>query len=282
MLDMNEKTIETNNLPENVENAHDEVLVDIDHVSMCYKILIEKVDNIKEYFIKFLKRKIKYKQLWALKDVSLQVKRGESLGIIGRNGAGKSTLLKLIAGVLDPTEGHITTKGNIVPLLRLGAGFDMNAAGRENIYLNGAMMGYSRKEMDKKMDTILKFADLGDFIDVPLKNYSSGMISILGFSIAVDVDPDILLVDEVLSVGDAAFREKCAKKIAELQKKGCTFIIVSHDMNTLQRMCQKVVWINKNKIEAYGDAKEVIEKYKQYCIDYPERDNTPSKWIRDK
>jgi len=259
----------------------DDVLVDIDHVSMCYKILVEKVDNMKEFFIKFLKRRLKYKQLWALKDIDLKVKKGESLGVIGRNGAGKSTLLKLIAGVLDPTEGHITTKGNIVPLLKLGAGFDMNANGRENVYLNGAMMGYSRKEMDAKMESILKFADLGEFIDVPLKNYSSGMVSILGFSIAVDVNPDVLLVDEVLSVGDAAFRAKCANKIAELQEKGCTFIIVSHDLNTITKMCQKVVWINKNRIEEYGDAKEVVEKYRQFCIDFPERDNTSSKWIRD-
>ncbi|MBQ7652782.1 MAG: ABC transporter ATP-binding protein [Clostridia bacterium] len=273
---MNEELRETN---ENIEKES-EVLVDVRDVSMCYKILVEKVDNLKEYVVKLLKRKIKYKELWALKDVSLQVKRGVSLGIIGRNGAGKSTLLKLISGVLEPTEGEIITKGNIVPLLKLGAGFDKNATGRENIYLNGAMMGYSRKEMDEKMDSILAFADLGTDIDLPLKNYSSGMVSILGFSIAVDVNPDILIVDEVLSVGDAPFREKCAKKIKELQEKGTTFIIVSHDQSTILRMCQEAVWINNNRIADFGDTKTVMDEYNQYCKEHPERDNSQSKYAR--
>ena len=264
---------------ENIQDEND-VLVDVRNVSMCYKILVEKVDNLKEYVVKLFKRRIKYKQLWALKDISLKVKRGESLGIIGRNGAGKSTLLKLISGVLEPTEGEIVTKGNIVPLLKLGAGFDKNATGRENVYLNGAMMGYSRKEMDEKMENILAFADLGSDIDIPLKNYSSGMVSILGFSIAVDVNPDVLIVDEVLSVGDAPFREKCAKKIKELQDKGCTFIIVSHEQSTIMRMCQKAVWINNNRIADYGDTKTVMENYNNFCKEHPERDNSQAKYGR--
>ena len=184
-----------------------DLLVDVRNVSMQFTMPTERIDNIKEFAIKLIKRKIRYKKLEVLKDVNFSVNRGESLALIGRNGAGKSTLLKIISGIIRPTEGIALTKGNIVPLLKLGAGFDMNATGKENVFLNGAMMGFSHREMLRKYESIVEFSELGEFMNVPLKNYSSGMISRLGFSIAVDVNPDIMLIDEVLGVGDIPFTE---------------------------------------------------------------------------
>ena len=177
----------------------DDVLIDVRNVSMRFNLPAEKIDSLKEYFVKLLKGKLKYKDFWALNDVSFQVKRGESLALIGRNGAGKSTLLKLISGIFEPTKGQIVTRGTIAPLLKLGAGFDYNATGKENVFLNGAILGFSRKEMERKYDSIVEFSELKDFMNVPLKNYSSGMLTRLGFSIAVDVHPDILLIDEILA-----------------------------------------------------------------------------------
>lgn len=248
-------------------------LIQINNLSMRYKLPLEKVDNLKEYFIKKFKRQLKYKDFWVLNDINLTVKEGESLALIGRNGAGKSTLLRLIAGIMEPTKGYIETNGNLVPLLKLGAGFDGNATGRENIFLNGALLGFSKKEMEAKFDSIVKFSELEKFINIPLKNYSSGMLTRLGFAIAVDVKPDILLIDEILAVGDLPFQQKCAKKIEDLQKNGTTFIIVTHSMNQVEKLCQKCLWLKNGKAFMYGDAKEVSTAFKLDCEKNPTREN---------
>ena len=197
---------------ETLFDRDDSILVDVRGVSMKYRMPSEKIDSLKEYCIKLVQGKLHYKTFEALKEINLQVRRGESLALIGRNGAGKSTLLRIIAGIIEHTSGYVRTRGNMVPLLKLGAGFDYNATGKENVFLNGAMLGFSRKEMLKKYDSIVEFAELGDFMNVPLKNYSAGMMSKLGFAIAVDVNPDLLLIDEILSVGDAVFQKKCARR----------------------------------------------------------------------
>lgn len=242
-----------------------DLLVDAKNVCMQFKMPSERIDNIKEFAIKLIKRKIKYKKFDVLKNVDFSVSRGESLALIGRNGAGKSTLLKIIAGIITPTDGFVLTKGNVVPLLKLGAGFDMNASGKENIFLNGAMMGFSHREMQKKYDSIVAFSELEDFINAPLKNYSSGMISRLGFAIAVDVNPDLMLIDEVLGVGDIPFRNKCAAKIDELKCGGTTFIVVSHSMSQIMTLCQKAVYLENGSIKMQGDVKEVAKAYVADC-----------------
>lgn len=244
------------------ENVLDkDVLIDVQNISMKFRMPTEKIDSLKEYVIRFLKRTLKYKEFRALEDVTFQVKRGESLALIGRNGAGKSTLLRIIAGIIEPTSGSVRTQGSMVPLLRLGAGFDYNADGKENVFLNGAMLGFSRKEMERKYDSIVDFAELHDFMNVPLKNYSSGMMARLGFAIAVDVQPDILLIDEVLAVGDGKFREKCAKRIDQLKENGTTFIVVSHSMEQVRRLCDKAVYLKKGKKIAAGDVESIIKMY---------------------
>ncbi len=257
-----------NNNTQNMPNIlYQETLIDVRAVSMRFKMPEEKIDNIKEYVIKFLKRKLKYLDFWVLNDINLTVKRGESLALIGRNGAGKSTLLRLIAGIMTPTKGSIYTKGVMAPLLKLGAGFDFDASGRENIFLNGAILGYGKREMQAKFDRIVEFSGLKEFIEVPLKNYSSGMLTRLGFSIAVDVKPDILLIDEILAVGDAPFQKKCADKIRELQQDGVTFIVVSHSMQQIKRLCQKAVWLKDGRIKMYGDCHTVADAYIEDCKD---------------
>ncbi len=243
---------------------NEEVLISIKDIFMHYRMPTERIDNIKEFAVKLLKRKVQYKDYWVLKGINLEVKRGESLGLIGTNGAGKSTLLRIIAGIMDGTSGSVTTKGNIVPLLKLGAGFDQNATGRENIFLNGAIMGYTKKEMQQKYDSIVEFAELKEFMDTPLKNYSSGMLARLGFAIAVDISPDIVLVDEVLAVGDASFQKKCANRIAELQKSGATFIVVSHNNAKIIELCQKTAWLKDGKIHMYGDSRTVCTAYNNF------------------
>jgi ABC-type polysaccharide/polyol phosphate transport system ATPase subunit len=243
----------------------EDILIDVRDVSMRFRLPAEKIDSLKEYFIKLVKGKIKHKDFWVLNDINLQVRKGESLAIIGRNGAGKSTLLRLIAGIMQPTTGTIRTKGVMAPLLNLGAGFDTNATGRENIFLNGAILGFSKKEMEQKYDGIVEFSELEKFMDVPIKNYSSGMLARLGFSIAVDVSPDILIVDEILSVGDAPFRKKCNIRIKELQEKGATFIVVSHSMQTVCQLCNRAVWIGDGTIVQYGDVDTVTAAYTEWC-----------------
>ena len=242
-----------------------DLLIDVHEVGMNFRMPSERIDNIKEFCIKLVQGKLHYKDFHALNGVNLQVRQGESLGLIGRNGAGKSTLLKIIAGVIEPTEGYVQTKGNMVPLLKLGAGFDPNATGRENVYLNGAMLGFSKKEMQKKYDHIVEFAELEKFMETPLKNYSSGMITRLGFAIAVDINPDILLIDEVLAVGDAPFRQKCAKKINELRDNGTTFIVVSHSMEQIKRLCQNAIYLKNGKIAVAGSVDDVAKIYNEDC-----------------
>ena len=233
----------------------------VDDVSILFNLNKEKVDNIKEYFIKLITRKLHFNEFWALQNISFTVQKGERLGVLGFNGAGKSTLLKTISGVIKPTKGSVKTSGVIAPLLELGAGFDMNYSGRENIYLYGATMGYSRKFIDSKYDEIVEFSELDDFIDVPVKNYSSGMRARLGFAIATAVEPQILILDEVLSVGDAKFRKKSEAKVRSMFDKGITVLFVSHNTKQVLSLCNKAIILDHGKIIAQGDAEEVCALY---------------------
>lgn len=233
----------------------------VEHVGMKFNLSQEKVDDLKDYVIKMLTRRLKFNEFWALKDINFTLNKGDRLGILGLNGAGKSTLLKVIAGVLKATEGSVTTKGKIAPLLELGAGFDQQYTGRENIYLYGAVLGFSKKFLDEKYDEIVKFSELEKFIDVPVKNYSSGMKSRLGFSVATLVEPDILILDEVLSVGDAKFRKKSEKKIMSMFDKGVTVLFVSHSLEQVQRLCNKAILLEKGQIIASGTVDEVSKIY---------------------
>ena len=225
----------------------------VDNVSMKFNLSKEKVDSLKDYIIKSIKKEIKYNEFWALQNVSFTVEKGDRVGILGLNGAGKSTLLKVIAGVFKPTEGTVTKHGKMVPLLELGAGFDPQYTGKENIYLYGAMLGYTKEFIDEKYDEIVKFSELKDFIDVPIKNYSSGMKSRLGFSIATVVSPKILILDEVLSVGDAKFRKKSEKKVLSMFDSGVTVLFVSHSLAQVKRICNKAMILEKGQLIAYGD-----------------------------
>lgn len=239
------------------------VMVKVDHVGMKFNLSQEKVDNLKEYVIKFFKRELKYNEFWALKDISFKVEEGDRLGILGLNGAGKSTLLKVVSGVLKPTEGSVTTKGKIVPLLELGAGFDPQYTGHENIYLYGAMLGYSKEFIDEKYDEIVKFSGIKKFMDVPVKNYSSGMKARLGFSIATVVEPEILILDEVLSVGDKKFKRKSEKKIMSMFDKGVTVLFVSHSLPQVQRLCNKAILLEGGRLIAAGSVEEVSAIYEE-------------------
>lgn len=238
-----------------------DIVVSVEHVSMRFNLGQEKIDNLKEYTIKFLKRQLHYKEFWALTDISLEVKRGEVFGIVGYNGSGKSTLLKVIAGVMKPTQGTVSVKGAMAPLIELGAGFDPNLTGRENIYLNGAILGYKRQYLDEKYDEILSFSELEDFIDVPIKNYSSGMVARLAFSIATLVEPEILIVDEVLSVGDYKFQEKCQDRLKKMIERGVTVLFVSHSIKQVEDLCDRVAWIDRGKLKMVGDSKYVCEMF---------------------
>lgn len=235
--------------------------IEVDHVSMLFHLNRERVDNAKEYVIRFLTRKLHFTKFWALKDVSFKVEKGDRVGVLGFNGAGKSTLLKTIAGVLKPTMGSVKVTGVIAPMLELGAGFDMNYSGAENIYLYGATMGFSRKFIDEKYDEIVEFSELGEFIDAPLKSYSSGMKSRLGFSIATAVKPDVLILDEVLSVGDAAFKDKSEQRILDMMSDGVTVLFVSHSTERVKKICNKAIILTKGQLVAQGDANEICEIY---------------------
>ena len=235
----------------------------VDNVSMKFNLSKEKVDSLKDYIIKSIKKEIKYNEFWALQNVSFTVEKGDRVGILGLNGAGKSTLLKVIAGVFKPTEGSVTKHGKMVPLLELGAGFDQQYTGKENIYLYGAMLGYSKEFIDEKYDEIVKFSELKDFIDVRIKNYSSGMKSRLGFSIATVVSPKILILDEVLSVGDAKFRKKSEKKVLSMFDSGVTVLFVSHSLAQVQRICNKAMILEKGKLIAYGDIDTISKQYEK-------------------
>ena len=235
--------------------------IEVDNVSMKFNLSREKVDSLKDYIFKTIKREIQYNEFWALKNVSFSVEKGDRVGILGLNGAGKSTLLKVISGVFKPTEGHVDKHGKMAPLLELGAGFDPQYTGKENIYLYGAMLGYTKKFIDSKYDEIVEFSELQKFMDVPVKNYSSGMKSRLGFSIATVVEPKILILDEVLSVGDAKFRKKSEKKIMSMFDSGVTVLFVSHSLEQVQRLCNKAMILEKGKLIAYGDIAPISEQY---------------------
>jgi len=237
--------------------------IKLEHVGMRFNLSKEKVDSMKEYFIKLLKRELKFDEFWALKDVSFVANKGDRIGVLGLNGAGKSTLMKVIAGVFRPTEGTVTRNGVIAPMIELGAGFDKQYTGAENIYLYGAVLGHSRKFMEEKFDEIVEFSELKEFIDVPLKNYSSGMRARLGFAIATVVKPDILILDEVLSVGDAKFRKKSEKKLMDMMDTGVTVLFVSHNLDQVKRICNKAMILEKGKLLEYGDIDTVAEKYQE-------------------
>ena len=239
----------------------DNYAINVDHITIRFNLANEKVDNLKEYVIKLFKKELMFQEFLALKDVSLKVKRGEAWGIIGTNGSGKSTLLKAISGIIKPYKGTINVHGNIAPLIELGAGFDANLTARENIYLNGTVLGHSRKYMDQHFDEIVKFAGIEDFLDSPIKNFSSGMSARLGFSIATMVQPDILIVDEILSVGDHLFQKKCEKRMHEMLSGGTTLLYVSHSLNTVRTMCDHVLWLNKGSVILAGETQMVCDKY---------------------
>ena len=235
--------------------------VEVKNVSVVFNLNKEKVDNVKEYIIKLLTRKLRFTEFKALDNVSFTIEKGERLGVLGFNGAGKSTLLKTVAGVLKPTAGSVSVEGVIAPLLELGAGFDSNYTGKENIFLYGATMGYSRKYIEERYDEIVEFSELGDFINVPIKNYSSGMRARLGFSIATAVEPEVLILDEVLSVGDAKFKAKSEKKVKSMFAKGVTVLFVSHNTPQVRRLCDKAIILDHGKVIAYGEVNEVCDKY---------------------
>lgn len=243
------------------------IAIKVDHVGMKFNLSQEKVDNLKEYVIKFLKREIKYNEFWALKDVSFTVEEGDRVGILGLNGAGKSTLLKVVSGVLKPTEGKVTTRGKIVPMLELGAGFDPQYTGSENIYLYGAMLGYSKQFIDEKYEEIVDFSGIRRFMDTPVKNYSSGMKARLGFAIATVVEPEILILDEVLSVGDKKFKKKSEKKIKSMFDQGVTVLFVSHSLPQIKRICNKAILLEGGRLIAAGDVEEVAEIYEEKTKD---------------
>lgn len=237
--------------------------IEVDHVSMKFNINKEGVDNAKEYLVRLAKGNLHFSEFWALKDISFSVEKGDRMGVMGFNGAGKSTLLKTIARVLKPTMGSVSVKGVIAPLIELSAGFDPNYSGRENIFLYGATMGFSRKFIEEKYDEIVEFSELKDFIDAPLKSYSSGMKTRLGFSIATSVKPDVLILDEVLSVGDAAFREKSEKRLQGMMGDGVTVLFVSHSTDRVNKICNKAIILTQGQLVAQGDSDEMCRIYNQ-------------------
>lgn len=237
-------------------------MVKVNNVSMRFNLGIEKNFSLKQFFIDFFKGKKKTKnEFWALSDVTFEVKQGEVVGFIGSNGAGKSTLLKIIAGVMKPTKGSVEIYGNICPMIELGAGFDMDLTARENIYLNGAVLGYSKEFINQKFDEIVSFSELKDFLDVPVRNFSSGMVARLAFSIATIVDPEILIVDEILSVGDIAFQQKSEDKMKSMINGGTTVLFVSHSIEQIQKLCNRVIWLDHGKVKKIGPAKDICKEY---------------------
>ncbi len=236
----------------------------VDDVSMRFNLATERVDNLKEYIVRKLKfRSVSFDEFWALRDISFTVNKGESCALIGVNGSGKSTMLKIISGILKPTRGKVSVNGSIAPLIELGAGFDFDLTGRENIFLNGAILGHSKQLMKDKYEEIVDFSELREFMDVPVKNYSSGMIARLGFSIATMVKPDILIVDEILAVGDQAFQAKCHRRMAEMIDGGTTVVLVSHSAADVRRICQKTVWIDKGHLRFAGDTETALGMYEK-------------------
>ena len=236
-------------------------MIKANHITVSYRMSHDKIQSIKEYLVAMLKRKLKYEEFHALKDVSFEIKKGEVVGIVGNNGAGKSTLLKVISGILRPTEGSVEVSGNVVPMLELGSGFDFDLTGRENVFLNGSILGYSESFLKSKYNEIVEFSELGEFIDIPMRNYSSGMIMRLAFSIASMVSPDVLIVDEILAVGDAAFQEKSYARMTELMSHGTTVLLVSHNIDQIRSLCDRVVWLDHGNVVAVGDTQEICDRY---------------------
>lgn len=241
-----------------------EPIIKVDNVSMCFNLSTEKHESLKEYLLAMVQGRLQYDEFYALRDVSLDIMPGDFYGLVGLNGSGKSTLLKTIAGVYKPSKGKVTVNGTIAPLIELGAGFDMDLTARENIYLNGTVLGFSPKYLDEKFDEIVEFSELQNFLDVPLKNYSSGMVARLAFAVATMTKPDILIADEILSVGDFLFQEKCEKRMAELLSGGTTVILVSHSIEQIERMCNKVAWLDHGHLRRLGPTKEVTAEYRKF------------------
>lgn len=237
-------------------------MIRVKDLTMKYRLSTEKVDSFKYFFIKKVRKELRYEDFYALNGISFSVFKGEVFGIIGRNGAGKSTLLKIIAGVLKPTTGEVFRNGSVAPLIELGAGFNNELTGRENIYLNGMLLGYSKKFISEKIEEIIEFSELGRFIHSPLKTYSSGMKARLGFSIATIVQPDILIVDEILAVGDAEFRQKSEQKILSMIESGTTVLFVSHSLDQISRLSNRVMWLEHGRVKEIGETSEVVQKYK--------------------
>jgi len=248
-------------LEENIQMADQDYAVKVDHVTVRFNMASERIDNLKEYFVKLVKHELMFKEFLALKDVSFEVKKGEAWGIIGTNGSGKSTLLKLICGILKPYKGSVSVHGSIAPLIELGAGFDGDLTASENIYLNGAVLGHDKKFMKDHFDEIVDFAELHDFLEMPIKNYSSGMAARLGFAIATVIRPDILICDEVLSVGDYAFQQKCEQRMNEMRDQGTTLLYVSHSIESVKKVCDHALWLDHGQARIKGEAKDVCETY---------------------
>jgi ABC-2 type transport system ATP-binding protein len=248
-------------MQEKSNKSQNQFAVTFEDVSVCYRVPKEKLSGIKEYTIRLLQRRLQFEDFWALNEVDFEVKKGEVFGIIGRNGAGKSTALKIIARILQPTKGRMISRGSIAPFLELGAGFHPELTGRENIFLNSALLGYSRKQTTEHLDDIIQFANIGDFLEAPIRTYSTGMIARLGFSVATTIRPDVLLIDEVLSVGDVSFQDKCINRIKGFREEGTTIIIVSHSMGTIEQICDRAIWLAAGRIQEYGQVGKVVYQY---------------------
>lgn len=241
-----------------------DVAVRVSHATVRFNMASERIDNLKEYFIKLVRRELMFKEFLALKDISFEVKKGESWGIIGTNGSGKSTLLKLICGILKPYHGSVEVNGSVAPLIELGAGFDGDLTARENIFLNGAVLGHNERFMKEHFEEIVDFAELWDFLDMPIKNYSSGMAARLGFAIATVVQPDVLICDEVLAVGDYAFQQKCERRMNEMRANGTTLLYVSHSMDSVKQVCKNALWLEKGEVKGQGGVELISEEYNDF------------------
>lgn len=247
-----------------MNKQENQTVVSVKNVDMEFNLASEQLNSLKEYFLKLAKGELMFQKFLALQNINLEVKAGESLALIGVNGSGKSTLLKVIAGVLEPTRGTVQVRGSIAPMIELGAGFDMELTARENIFLNGAVLGHDEKFMAEHFDSIIDFAELRDFVDVPVKNFSSGMIARLGFAIATEVPADLLIVDEVLAVGDFRFQEKCRERMQKMLSGGTTLLFVSHNANQVRELCEKALWLEHGQIKSYGLSDEVCREYETF------------------
>lgn len=248
------------------QEMNQEAVIQIDNVSVNYRLPTERIGSFKEYAIRKLQRRVKIKDFWALVDVSMTINKGDVFGIIGNNGAGKSTILKVISRVLKPSKGRVVVRGRIAPLLELGAGFHPELSGRENVFLNGALLGYSREDMEKVFDEIVEFSELGQFINSPIRTYSSGMYARLGFAVATAHVPDILILDEILSVGDEAFQKKSRERLLSFQERGATVLMVSHALDSMIGMCNRIAWLDQGNLRLIGEPDDVISAYREENI----------------